>query len=144
MNPLKQALYMFINYFQAISVASVASDRVCIHSEGKLQPVFSAHQLVTCIPKSDYCHGCYGGFHYSAWVYWRDHGLVTGGYYNSTLVSISFPNWGNIHIREQICLISALLFKVMIYFNVIQLCPWFINLIWAVLLLINILESLLS
>lgn len=88
-------------------MAAVASDRVCIHSEGKLQPVFSAHQLVTCIPKSDYCHGCFGGFHYSAWVYWRDHGIVTGGYYNSTLVSIFLSKNYYISVCEQICLISS-------------------------------------
>ncbi|GBN46698.1 Cathepsin B [Araneus ventricosus] len=65
----------------AFGAAEAMSDRHCIHSNGKVNVEISAEDLLTCC---DSCGmGCNGGFPGSAWEYWVDKGLVTGGLYNS-------------------------------------------------------------
>lgn len=65
----------------AFGAVEAMSDRVCIHSEGKVHFRFSADDLVSC------CHtcgfGCNGGFPGAAWSYWVRKGLVSGGPYGS-------------------------------------------------------------
>ncbi|KAG0435750.1 hypothetical protein HPB47_018338, partial [Ixodes persulcatus] len=58
------------------------SDRVCIHSNGRVQVDISAEDLMDCCDKCG--SGCSGGLSASAWQYWKDAGLVSGGLYNTT------------------------------------------------------------
>lgn len=67
-------------------MASAISDRICIHSNGTLQPEISARNIIACDRTS---FGCHGGFTYNAWIYWRNVGVVTGGSYGSKIVSFS-------------------------------------------------------
>lgn len=71
--------------FQAVAVASSISDRICIHSKGKLQTEISAKNLLAC--EDDFSAGCSGGYPYYAWVHWKEEGLVTGGSYRTQIVS---------------------------------------------------------
>ena len=59
------------------------SDRICIASGGKLQVEVSAEDLLTCC--SGCGSGCNGGFPSAAWSYYKSHGLVSGGLWNSHL-----------------------------------------------------------
>ncbi|XP_014244687.1 cathepsin B-like [Cimex lectularius] len=67
----------------AVSTAAVFSDRLCIFSGGKFTLPLSSHNLLTCCPLCGY--GCSGGMPYPTWDYMKDHGLVTGGDYNSSV-----------------------------------------------------------
>uniref|UniRef100_V5H1J6 Putative cathepsin b-like cysteine protease form 1 n=1 Tax=Ixodes ricinus TaxID=34613 RepID=V5H1J6_IXORI len=65
----------------AFGAAEAMSDRVCIHSEGKIQVDISAEDLLDCC---DSCgDGCNGGFPPAAWEYWKESGLVSGGLYGT-------------------------------------------------------------
>lgn len=65
----------------AFGAVEAISDRHCIHSKGKVNVEISPEDLLTCC---DSCgEGCDGGFPGSAWEYWVDKGIVTGGLYNS-------------------------------------------------------------
>ncbi|GBN16180.1 Cathepsin B [Araneus ventricosus] len=65
----------------AFGAVEAMSDRHCIHSNGKVNVEISAEDLLTCC---DSCgDGCNGGRPGSAWEYWVNEGLVTGGQYNS-------------------------------------------------------------
>jgi len=68
----------------AFGAVEAMSDRICIASGGKMTNVqVSAEDLNTCC---DMCGmGCGGGDPASAWQYWADTGLVTGGLYNSSV-----------------------------------------------------------
>lgn len=83
-----ESLCIFLCTFQAVSVATTISDRICIHSNGKLQPEISGRHLMTCSRG----YGCYGGGPFIAWAYWKSDGLVTGGSYGSKVVSRHFSN----------------------------------------------------
>ncbi|CAN8001239.1 unnamed protein product [Ixodes hexagonus] len=65
----------------AFGATEAMSDRICIHSKGKVQVNVSAEDLLDC------CHscgeGCHGGFPAAAWQYWKDSGLVSGGLYGT-------------------------------------------------------------
>ncbi|XP_017055744.1 cathepsin B [Drosophila ficusphila] len=65
----------------AFGAVEAMSDRVCIHSGGKVNFHFSADDLVSC------CHtcgfGCNGGFPGAAWSYWTRKGIVSGGPFGS-------------------------------------------------------------
>ncbi|GBO13431.1 Cathepsin B, partial [Araneus ventricosus] len=65
----------------AFGAVEAMSDRHCIHSNGKVNVDISAEDLLTCCNGCGY--GCNGGYPGSAWEYWVDKGLVTGGQYNS-------------------------------------------------------------
>ncbi|KAK4872418.1 hypothetical protein RN001_014447 [Aquatica leii] len=65
----------------AFGAVEAMSDRVCIHSKGKIHFHFSADDLVSCC--SDCGHGCFGGYPDVAWSYWVKEGIVSGGPYNS-------------------------------------------------------------
>uniref|UniRef100_A0A7N8XYH8 Cathepsin B n=1 Tax=Mastacembelus armatus TaxID=205130 RepID=A0A7N8XYH8_9TELE len=65
----------------AFGAVEAISDRLCIHSSGKISVEISAEDLLSCC---DECGmGCYGGFPPVAWDYWVKKGLVTGGLYDS-------------------------------------------------------------
>ncbi|KAF7257285.1 hypothetical protein EG68_05422 [Paragonimus skrjabini miyazakii] len=61
----------------AFGAVEAMSDRICIHSNGKVNVRLSARYLLSC------CHtcgsGCEGGFPSVAWDYWTVSGIVTGG-----------------------------------------------------------------
>ncbi|KAJ6215498.1 hypothetical protein RDWZM_009998 [Blomia tropicalis] len=66
----------------AFGAAEAISDRICIASNGRLQPQISAQDLVSCCA---YCgNGCFGGFPAAAWHYYAEFGIVSGGLYNSS------------------------------------------------------------
>ncbi|XP_064459556.1 cathepsin B-like [Ornithodoros turicata] len=65
----------------AFGAAEAISDRVCIHSHGKIQVNISAEDLVDCCDTCGF--GCNGGNPGAAWEYWKDEGLVTGGLYGT-------------------------------------------------------------
>nr|CAI5828723.1 unnamed protein product [Callosobruchus analis] len=65
----------------AVSAASVMSDRACIHSNETSQLRISAEDIVECMGEG---YGCDGGFVEAAFDFWRNHGVVSGGEYNTT------------------------------------------------------------
>ncbi|XP_074038832.1 cathepsin B isoform X2 [Leptinotarsa decemlineata] len=66
----------------AVAATSAMSDRICIHSNGKKQISVSDEDLISCCYECG--DGCYGGYSFQAWSYWKETGLVSGGPYNST------------------------------------------------------------
>ena len=63
------------------------SDRLCIESKGETKFEFSPQDVLSCC---DYCgYGCDGGYTATAWIYWLGHGIVSGGDYNTSVVSSS-------------------------------------------------------
>lgn len=66
----------------AFGAVEAISDRICIHSDGNVNAHISAEDLLSCC--GFMCGmGCNGGMPDSAWQYWVDSGLVTGGNWNS-------------------------------------------------------------
>lgn len=65
----------------AHGAAESLSDRICIHSNQKYTNIrISVDDVLSCC--GDDCGvGCNGGYPFSAWDYFRDHGTVTGGNY---------------------------------------------------------------
>ncbi|KAA3671636.1 cathepsin B [Paragonimus westermani] len=60
----------------AFGAVEAMSDRICIHSNDKVDVRLSARDLLSCC---DYCgFGCEGGFPGAAWDYWEQSGIVTG------------------------------------------------------------------
>ncbi|KAI1286142.1 Cathepsin B [Halotydeus destructor] len=65
----------------AFGAVEAMSDRYCIASKGKTIVQISAEDLVSCC---DECgDGCEGGYPSTAWQFWVDTGLVSGGLYDS-------------------------------------------------------------
>jgi cathepsin B len=66
----------------AVSTSSAFSDRLCIATDGDFNQLLSIEELAFC------CHlcgfGCHGGYPIRAWQYFKRHGIVTGGDYNTT------------------------------------------------------------
>ncbi|KAA0708169.1 Cathepsin B [Triplophysa tibetana] len=67
----------------AFGAVEAISDRICIHSKGKVSVEISAEDLLSCCDECGF--GCSGGFLAEAWQYWTTSGLVTGGLYNSNV-----------------------------------------------------------
>ncbi|XP_076155775.1 cathepsin B [Alosa pseudoharengus] len=65
----------------AFGAAEAMSDRVCIHSDGKVSVEISSEDLLTCCESCGM--GCNGGYPSAAWDFWTTEGLVSGGLYNS-------------------------------------------------------------
>ncbi|XP_048830738.1 cathepsin B-like [Brienomyrus brachyistius] len=65
----------------AFGASEAMSDRICIHSNGKVNVEISAQDLLTCCKDCGY--GCNGGYPSAAWTFWSEDGLVTGGLYDS-------------------------------------------------------------
>jgi cathepsin B len=66
----------------AVAAAEVATDRICIHSNGASNPDISAENLMACC--STCGQGCNGGYPIKAMQYWESSGIVTGGDYGSS------------------------------------------------------------
>ena len=58
------------------------SDRLCIHSKGKLLTRVSAQHLLTCCTSCG--SGCYGGYPSATFAYWKSSGIPSGGLYGDT------------------------------------------------------------
>ncbi len=63
----------------AFSAAEVMSDRICIHSQQKLQTRVSSEYILTCCGSCGF--GCDGGWPNEAFNYWSNNGIVSGGLY---------------------------------------------------------------
>ncbi|XP_062981545.1 tubulointerstitial nephritis antigen [Elgaria multicarinata webbii] len=59
----------------AFSTASVAADRIAIHSKGRFTDNLSPQNLISCDTRSQ--QGCKGGSIHGAWAYLKKYGLVT-------------------------------------------------------------------
>lgn len=66
----------------AFGAVEAMSDRICIHSKGKVNAHISAEDLLTCCG-AECGGGCNGGFPQQAWHYWATKGIVTGGQYGT-------------------------------------------------------------
>ncbi|KAF7248424.1 hypothetical protein EG68_09350 [Paragonimus skrjabini miyazakii] len=63
--------------FWALGAVEAMSDRICIHSNGKVDVRLSARDLLSCC--ATISSGCEGGYPGEAWDYWKRIGIVTGG-----------------------------------------------------------------
>jgi len=63
----------------AFAAAEVMSDRICIHSQQKLQTRVSSEYILTCCDSCGF--GCDGGWPQKAFAYWNENGIVSGGLY---------------------------------------------------------------
>ncbi|XP_075217705.1 cathepsin B-like cysteine proteinase 3 [Lycorma delicatula] len=66
----------------AVAATSAFTDRLCIATKGKFNGHLSANELLACC--SECGDGCGGGYDDAAWEYFKNHGVVTGGDYNSS------------------------------------------------------------
>ncbi|XP_065222150.1 cathepsin B-like cysteine proteinase 4 [Planococcus citri] len=64
----------------AVSAASVFSDRLCIHSNGKYTDELSSRFMLSCDNNGD---GCKGGYLDMAWEFLKKRGTLTGGEFGS-------------------------------------------------------------
>lgn len=69
------------------------SDRICIHSNATIKVSISAEDLNDCC--LDCGDGCNGGWPEEAWLFWSEHGIVTGGDYGSTDVSFILKKYSH-------------------------------------------------
>lgn len=60
----------------AFGAAETMSDRICIHSNGKLQTRISTEDILSCCSSCGY--GCNGGYPFAAFEFWESSGVVTG------------------------------------------------------------------
>ncbi|KAH6939150.1 hypothetical protein HPB50_016122 [Hyalomma asiaticum] len=65
----------------AFGATEAMSDRICIHTNGRVQVNISAEDLLTCCDSCGF--GCDGGFPAAAWQYYKEEGIVTGGLYGT-------------------------------------------------------------
>lgn len=65
----------------AVASVEAMTDRICIHSGGKLTPHLSTEDVLSCCNNCGY--GCAGGSGEKSWKFWQENGIVTGGQYNS-------------------------------------------------------------
>ena len=63
----------------AFAAVETMSDRLCIHSGGKLQTRVSAAHLTTCCTSCG--NGCFGGYPSATFTYWKNYGIPSGGLY---------------------------------------------------------------
>lgn len=66
----------------AFGAVEAMSDRVCVHTNGKVNVEISAEDLLSCCG-FECGMGCNGGYPSGAWRYWTEKGLVSGGLYDS-------------------------------------------------------------
>uniref|UniRef100_A0A224YDF6 Cathepsin B n=1 Tax=Rhipicephalus zambeziensis TaxID=60191 RepID=A0A224YDF6_9ACAR len=64
----------------AFGTVEAISDRICIHTSGRVQVNISAQDVLTCCSA---CGGCKRGYPYRAWQYYKYDGIVTGGLYGT-------------------------------------------------------------
>ncbi|XP_060644129.2 tubulointerstitial nephritis antigen [Anolis sagrei] len=94
----------------AFSTASVAADRIAIHSKGRFTDNLSPQHLISCDTRNQY--GCKGGSIMGAWSYLKKYGLVSHACY---------PLFWN-HIHQTSCEMSSV-FDVEGKRQAIQSCP---------------------
>ncbi|KAE8605451.1 hypothetical protein XENTR_v10015145 [Xenopus tropicalis] len=68
----------------AFGAVEAISDRVCVHTNGKVNVEVSAEDLLSCCG-FECGMGCNGGYPSGAWKFWTETGLVSGGLYDSHL-----------------------------------------------------------
>ncbi|PAV58725.1 hypothetical protein WR25_17599 [Diploscapter pachys] len=87
----------------AFGCVEAISDRICISTKGKSQPIISAAELMECC--ADCGEGCYGGWPYEAWKFWVERGIVTGGDYanDATCQPYPFPSCAHSNSAMDIC-----------------------------------------
>ncbi|KAF5405801.1 Cathepsin B endopeptidase [Paragonimus heterotremus] len=73
----------------AFGAVEAMSDRICIHSNGKLDVRLSARDLLSCC--AILSSGCEGGFPGEAWDYWEHSGIVTGGSMEQQTGCLPYP-----------------------------------------------------
>jgi len=73
----------------AFGAAEVMSDRICIHSNQQNQTRVSATDLLSCCSECGF--GCQGGFPPSAFDFWKDSGVVSGGLYQDQKYCLNYP-----------------------------------------------------
>ena len=73
----------------AFGVVEVATDRLCISSNGEHKESLSVEDLLECCPTCGY--QCKGGYTGMAWEYVRRTGISTGGQFNTTNWCKSYP-----------------------------------------------------
>ncbi|XP_025022905.1 cathepsin B isoform X2 [Python bivittatus] len=66
----------------AFGAVEAMSDRICVHTNGKVNVEVSAEDLLSCC-QFECGMGCNGGYPSGAWRYWTEKGLVSGGLYDS-------------------------------------------------------------
>lgn len=76
-------MFPFVDCPQAFGAVEAISDRICIHSGGKISVEISAEDLLSCC--DDCGMGCFGGYPEAAWEFWAKKGLVTGGLYGTNV-----------------------------------------------------------
>ena len=62
----------------AFAAVETMSDRLCIHSNGKLQTRLSSTDVITCCTSCGYC---FGGYPSAPFTYWINNGIPSGGLY---------------------------------------------------------------
>ncbi len=70
----------------AFASTNAMSDRLCIHSGGKLQKLVSPDNAMSCVLSGGhekYQMGCLGGLTEGGWCLWYNYGIVSGGPYGS-------------------------------------------------------------
>ncbi|KAI5696006.1 hypothetical protein M8J75_006824 [Diaphorina citri] len=94
----------------AFAISSVASDRLCIASQGKVKKLLSAQYIASCCKMCRYPNQkeiCSSGLSSSTWVWVHKRGLVTGGAHHSNTgcQPVSFPpcNHANYTTSEPEC-----------------------------------------
>lgn len=65
----------------AFGAVEAISDRVCVHTNGKVNVEVSAEDLLSCCVSCGM--GCNGGYPGAAWTFWTEKGLVSGGLFDS-------------------------------------------------------------
>lgn len=65
----------------AFGAAEAISDRICIHTKANDHVRISSEDLLSCCESCGF--GCNGGYPGSAWKYWKNTGMVSGGSYGS-------------------------------------------------------------
>jgi len=69
----------------AVTSAAAISDLTCIQCKGKVSPYLSDEDLITCCEDCSSTHNCVsGGNTGTAFQYWVQNGLVSGGSYGTT------------------------------------------------------------
>lgn len=79
----------------AFGATTPMSDRLCIHSNGTIQDLLSARDLMTCCRDclgDVTAGGCEGGYSHEAYHYWMTEGIVSG-MKNSLTLNFLFFSW---------------------------------------------------
>jgi cathepsin B len=73
------------------------TDRLCIATDGKVKFQFSPEDLLSCCKECG--DGCDGGSSATAWAYWMNSGIVSGGDYQSQSQEVSSSRNGTENIK---------------------------------------------